>query len=271
MTIGVLEAKAQIDNLFTFNTSNQQIVQSAVGEVFMNITCSYRIQDVDTRKLYGRNGNEVFGTVSSWGIKIDKGLILLDQAVHPWNYDENFNKYRGKYNAIPYQITFAEKNSSFGIDSVNIEVCNHRNLLFAVEDTLVIKDKGLIPDSSDGEKKGWIVWLAEEGDSTRTFLVFKKEIEFKPDVAVYEVEQPNTSKKIIAGIYVQPSYPFTGCVLFNLCGVLVEQNGKWVLARLSMPSDDTNNPRTRKERDESEEIDSDLTPVDEIINNSNKE
>ena len=237
-----LIANAQIDNLFPFNTSNQQIVQSAVKNAFVAITSSYRLQDSKTKKLYGRNGNDNFGTISSWGLKIDGGIMLPDQAVRPWEYDPNYSKYRDKYNTVPYQISFQKAEGKIVLDSIDVKVCNAQNLFYSIKDTLVANGEGFKIDSSDGEKDGWIIWLTEENDSINTFLVFKKKIEFKPNYNVYEVEQPNTIKKILAGIYVVPSYEAIGIVSFNLCGILVEQNEKWDLARISILPNETSNP-----------------------------
>lgn len=241
MMFWTLVANAQIDNLFPFNTSNQQIVQSAVENAFVAITSSYRLQDPKTKKLYGRNGNDNFGTVSSWGLKIDGGIMLLDQAVRPWEYDSNYSKYRDKYNAVSYQISFQKSEGEIVLDSIDVKVCNAQNLLYSIKDTLVANGEGFKIDSSDGEKDGWIIWLTEEDDSLNTFLVFKKKIEFKLNDNVYEVEQPNTIKKILAGIYVVPSYKAIGIVSFNLCGILVEQNEKWNLARISILPNETPN------------------------------
>ena len=177
LTFWALVANAQIDNLYSFNTSNQQIVQSAVEKGFISVSSSYRLQDLQTKKLYGRNGNDAFGTVTSWGIKIEGGVILLDQAVRPWEYDSNFSKYRGKYGTVPYQLSFNEGDSKITLDSIDAKACNSQNRLYSIKDTLIAKGEGFKIDSSDGEKNGWIVWLTEEGDSSYTYLVFKKKME----------------------------------------------------------------------------------------------
>lgn len=264
MMFWALVANAQIDNLFPFNTSNQQIVQSAVENAFVAITSSYRLQDPKTKKLYGRNGNDNFGTISSWGLKIDGGIMLPDQAVRPWEYDPNYSKYRDKYNTVPYQISFQKSEGKIVLDSIDVKVCNAQNLFYSIKDTLVANGEGFKIDSSDGEKDGWIIWLTEENDSINTFLVFKKKIEFKPNDNVYEVEQPNTMKKILAGIYVVPSYEAIGIVSFNLCGILVEQNEKWDLARISILPNETSNPSKVKVRTPvvQEDRDTELTLIE---------
>lgn len=263
MTFWALVANAQIDNLYSFNTSNQQIVQSAVENGFVSVSSSYRLQDLKTQKLYGRNGSDAFGAVTSWGVKIEGGFILLDQAVRPWEYDSNFNKYRGKFGTVPYQLSFTEGDAKKRIDSIDAKPCNAQNILYSIKDTLVSKGEGFKIDSSDGEKNGWIVWLTEERDSSYTHLVFKKKMEFKHNDSIYEVEQPNTTKKILAGIFVEPCYKSIGSVTFRLCGILVEQNGKWILARVSVNSAEI--PTHREElgaKVEQDDEDSDLTPIE---------
>lgn len=273
MAIWALVANAQIDNLYSFNTSNQQIVQSAVEKGFINVSSSYRLQDLKTQKLYGRNGSDAFGAITSWGIKIEGGFILLDQAVRPWEYDSNFSKYRGKYGTVPYQLSFTEGDSKITLDSIDAKACNSQNILYSIKDTLIAKGEGFKIDSSNGEKNGWIVWLTEEKDSSYTRLVFKKKIEYKPNDSIYEVEQPNTTKKILAGIFVEQCYKSIGSVTFRLCGILVELNGKWVLARVSLnstvPSTHGEELETTVEQDKE---DADLTPIEpsEKITKKNK-
>ena len=264
MAIWALVANAQIDNLYSFNTSNQQIVQSAVEKGFVNVSSSYRLQDLKTQKLYGRNGSDAFGAIISWGIKIEGGFILLDQAVRPWEYDSNFNKYRGKYGTVPYQLSFTEGDGIITIDSIDAKACNNQNILYSVKDSIVAKGEGFKIDSSNGEKNGWIVWLTEEKDSSLTYLVFKKKIELKPNEDIYEVEQPNTAKKILAGIYVEPSYNMIGSVSFMLCGILVEQNEKWSLAKVSLKSNDNSTPLVDKKGTivDQDTENTDLTPIE---------
>ncbi|WP_298074729.1 hypothetical protein [uncultured Bacteroides sp.] len=263
MTFWALVANAQIDNLYSFNTSNQQIVQSAVEKGFVSVSSSYRLQDLKTQKLYGRNGSDAFGVVTSWGIKIEGGFVLLDQAIRPWEHDSNYYKYRGKYNTVPYQLSFTDGDTKKVIDSIDAKPCNAKNILYSIKDTLVSKGERFKVDSSDGEKNGWIVWLTEEKDSSLTYLVFKKKIEFKLNEEICEVEQPNTAKKILAGIYVVPSYNVIGSVSFILCGILVEQNEKWNMVRVLLNSTVSQIPNEEKTEitGEQENEDTDLTPI----------
>ena len=229
-------ANAQVDYLYTFNTPNQQIAKCAVEKGFVNVASSYRLQDMKNQKLYGRNGEDAFGITSSVGLKIEGGLILLDQAVHPWNYDDDYIKYHDKYNAVPYRVTFVDKEKSSSIYNLKTTPCHNNNLLFAIEDTIVAKGEGFTVDSSDGLKDGWIIWMAKDSVNDKSFHVFKKKIEFKPNITVYDVDQPNTFKKVIAGIFVEPTYVSVGTIKFNLCAIAVEQNNRWVLAKPSFSS-----------------------------------
>lgn len=263
MMAAALAAKAQIEDFFTFNTSNQQIVQTAVEKGFIRVTSSYRLQDLKTKKLYGRNGTEAFGTISSWGIKVNGGFILSEQAIHPWKYDDNFNKYRGKYNTIHYQTIFTEDDKKYVKDSINVKACDEQNLLFSLVDSVVAKSEGFTIDVSNGKKDGWIVWLTEEKDSIMSFLVLKKKIEYKSSVSVYEVEQPNTSKEIVAGVFVVPVSESVGNVRFDLCGVLVRQNEKWIIVMPAISSTKEEHPVDGKVENNTDnnDIDSDLTPI----------
>lgn len=270
--IWALVANAQIDNLFTFNTSNQQIVQSAVEKGFVKVSSSYRLQDLKSKKLYGRNGKDAFGTVSSWGVKISGGYILLDEAIHPWNYDENYKKYRGKYGTIPYQIKFSFDGEDIINDSLDSKVCNNQNVLFFAEDSVKMRKQGFEVETSDGEKDGWLIWLTEDNDSTNSFLVFRKKIEFKSNTAIYDVEQPNTTKQIVAGIFVVPTYTSIGVVRFNLSGVLIDQDGKWLLAKPTIPSNcEEIHSDVKTEVSTGHEVsDSDLTPIETSKKNNKK-
>lgn len=252
MLVGALAADAQINHLFFLNTSNQQIVQSAVEKAFITVNSSYRLQDLKSNRLYGRDGNDTFGTVPSWGIKIENGMILLDQAIHPWEYDPNFNSYRGKYGPVHCRLSFMEADSTKELEGVDVQPVNEHNLIYVLQDTIITKGKGLVIDSSEGEQVGWTVWMTEEKDSVNTFIVLKNKFTFDANEFVYEVEQPNTTKKILAGIYVVPSFNPIGVVVFKLGGVLVEKNGKWVMARVAAHF---------AENHTQEEGESELTPI----------
>lgn len=231
LLIWVFVANAQIDDLYRFNTSNQQIVQMAVENSFKTVVSSYRLQDLKTQQLYGRNGNDAFGSVEFWGVLIEGGMILFDQTVHPWVYDKNYHKYKGQYKAVPHQFIIVPEGRSYLMKTLNMTPCDHKNMLYYVQDTVISSGDGLTVDFSDGVKNGWIVWLTQEADSTQSFIVVKKQIDLEPSIEFIEMDGPNTDKEVKGGIFVYPIYPSIGCVELCLCGVLVNQNEKWFLAR----------------------------------------
>lgn len=228
--VWALHANAQLGDMFSFSTSNQQVVRDAVEKCFVEVTSHYRLEDLQTHKQYGRDGHDTFGATTSWGVRVRGGYIVLGQATRPWDFDEIFSKFRGKYGTVPCGTDIDDNGERSHRDSLNAQPCGSHDLLYFVGHGGQPQRDGLEVDYSEGEKDGWFVWLTAEVDSLESFLVVRHKMEGKYGKSVHEVEQPNTKKRVVAGIFVTPSYPSIGVVNFRLSGVLLTQEDKWLLA-----------------------------------------
>lgn len=227
-------AKAQLDNIFSFNTSNQQLIQLAIDGAFVNIEQTYRLKDSEG-KLYGRKGNKEFGKLSCWGIKTSNGILVNSIIKTPWDNDSNFEKYKDRYAPENYKTTIRDDKNEYILDSLIFLPCIGQDKIALLEDTISFFNEGLTLDCTcnNGDKEGWIVWLvgSEDNDSISEKIIIKKNLTFKKDVYLYEIEQPNTDKKVIGGVYVIPSSDSIGFLLIKLAGVIVKSEAKWVLCR----------------------------------------
>ena len=97
---------------------------------------------------------------------------------------------------------------------------------------------GFATDNSDGNKKGWAVWvvadkpLAEQNDQILSLIIHRAEMNFENNNIVYEIKEPNTPKNIIGGLYIIPEHKEVGHIVFNLSGILHFENNKWNIVRI---------------------------------------
>lgn len=264
LILACVNVNAQLNKMFSLETSNQEIVKLAVDNAFVKIKQSYRLQDRNTKQLYGRKGSNEFGSASCVGVKVSNGLVVFDQITNPWNYDDNYAKYKGKYETVLYKTIISENKETLEYDSIQRIKCNGQNLALFVPDSISFKGEGLLVDCicNNGDKEGWIIWVTEKNDNSNEldYLVIKKNITYKEKVFVYDIDSPNTSQTVVCGIYVTPVKTSVGCITFNLLGVLAMQDNKWKIVRLDIPIFDTFSEKKSSGLDDVYEI----TPISEV-------
>lgn len=271
-----------------FEDSNSSILTTeAVARTYFLSKQAFRISDKENGNLYGLKGHEEFGTQFSIGIKFSNGYILTNKAIQPWQYDSRFTKYKEKYIPVPYTSTYTELGKKVNYVDISIAnpvaLCDSSLFMF---NSGAFGRKGLEIDTTKGQKDGWLVWMTAdrnlnfEQTSDVGFLVEKKAITVDKPKQVIDIDAPKyQTDSIIGAIYVVPVYPEIGTIVFKLCGIAIENEGKWQLAcpfvgmtfdepKSEKPQDDDSGNVNGGNSDEDEL--SELTPIEKPAKSKGK-
>lgn len=214
-----------------------QWTENMVSPALFLFRQSFQVADNKTGDLYGLNNQDEFGAEVSIGIKVKDGFVLTDKAIHPWAYNSKFDEYKEKYKPVPYLSLYSEIETGVKYDSINkiYPICEEQKVKesYLVHSDL-FKGKGLSIDNSEGSKDGWIVFVCanKEADLNKisevSIVCYNKPVDVIKGKKI-DVETPN-NMKIIGGVYVFPCKLDIGVMTFKLCGLLLENEGKWRLA-----------------------------------------
>lgn len=263
---------------FSLASPNQQLIELAIDGAFLNVEQSYRLVDLKSSRLYGRNGKEEFGKTASVGIKVQKGYIVTDKVVRPWEYDANYRQYEGRYGTKLYKTVIGNGRKTVELDSIDITPCKNQSSLFYIKDTANFNADGLSVNDQNvkGKISGWLVWFVKGNNKKDTVenIIYKNTLEIKENVDEYLLEKPNTSKNILGGIFLLPTRPRIGVVDFKLVGVLVEKMNSWVMLKTEMAAEESKKSYEIKEDAKKPEDISknELTPIndDMYVNGKSK-
>ena len=214
-----------------------QWTENMVSPALFLFRQSFQVADNKTGDLYGLNNQDEFGAEVSIGIKVKDGFVLTDKAIHPWAYNSKFDEYKEKYKPVPYISLYSEIETCVKYDSININYPIREEQ--TVEESYLVhselfKGKGLSIDNSEGSKDGWIVFVCanKEADLNKisevSIVCYNKPVDIIKGKKI-DVVTPN-NMKIIGGVYVLPCKLDIGVMTFKLCGLLLEDEGKWRLA-----------------------------------------
>lgn len=236
-------------------TTGQEMTERAVAKTFFLSKQTFQISDKKSGDLYGLNGKKEFGTQYSVGVKVANGYLLTDKAVRPWQYNNRFAKYKEKYIPVSYTSTYTEFGEKANYSDVSIAnpVALSDSLLYMLKDN-AFGGKGLKIDTSKGEKDGWLVWVTAERNlnfeqaADAGFYVVKKAITIDKAKPLIDIDVPKyQTDSIIGAIYVVPEYAEIGTIVFKLCGIAVDNGGKWQLVCpfVGMTFDDANSEKPK--------------------------
>lgn len=245
-----------------FKSSNQQIVESAIQDGFIIIKESYQLEDTVSRQRYGRFGNEEFGETISLGIKMRNGVLLNDKVVHPWDYDENFERYRESHKPIHFKTEYMEFNNlTYNPITIRFDSLTVQNDKITFSENSTFRGKGFEQIDLNEKREGWIVWISgkskiEECDSISNpiYITYREVIDFSEDLQKYVIEKPQTDSEIWGGIFIVPEQTQIGQITFKLVGTLLYDfaENEWALYPLKI-----NEPTEMKLEETGEE----LTPL----------
>lgn len=209
---------------------NQQLIEAAIKNGIIIICQSYQLEDTTTHQRYGRYGNKEFGKSYSIGVKVNGGIVVTNKTMKPWEYDNNYSRYRDSHKPILYQTTVKElSDSSFTQINIGIDSIGSPHGISIISDTVSYNGQGFQHRKYDGKTDGWIVLVTspvdiQDCDSSRTVdhIIYRKNIEYHPDSLSYTIDVPQSTKKIWGGIFVVPQQTQIGELTFNLGGIIVE-------------------------------------------------
>ena len=248
-----------------------KIIEKTVRPGLFLIKRGFQLQDKKSRELFGRNGRPEFGIGYSIGVKTPNGFCVTDLAISPWDYNDAYKKYQGKYIPVISKSEYTElaKDSiledNFDLPNKCTIVCDSSIYLYESD---LFSGKSFKVDSLEGNKKGWLIWLTvqKNGDlenlSNITFSCQEKELYAYKSIIIDSLEKIPSDVKILGGVYVIPIYKGIGKLELHLCGVLSNTNNQWRVCFPFFIKDDeknlTDTEKSDKKTDETEE----LTPIE---------
>lgn len=234
----VLLAKAQDFTGLNFKLSNNAIVETGVKDGVFVFAHSYQLMDTATMQRFGRYGNKEFGKTMTIAVKIKNGYIVSEAAVAPWEYDDNYAKYKGLYKPVSYKIESRQIADTIGVEMYDGIMPNHKILqgtnINYVEDSISFGGEGFDIDNEYGIKNGWCVWYTTTSNAncvdsltTISTMTNKHDMTVEIEKKRYSIDAPNTEATVLGGIYVIPVQQSVGLVNFKLSGIMVKEGEKW--------------------------------------------
>lgn len=228
-------ASAQFGNLF--KTDNQALVEQAISGGVVLVSQSYQLAD-SAGELYGRFGEQEFGTITSIGIRVDSGLVVTDATSNPWNSDENFDRYRDTHTPMLYQTFVYAIGDSITSDTDSTQLV-YTPLDGGLYYTTVagFKNNGYVPKRYNGATEGWVAWLYNSYDDNGEaigsceYLVVKQTLQLNPRLESISIQAPQNDKDYVGGVFIVPEQTAVGQLTFFLAGIIVydQENGAWSL------------------------------------------
>ncbi len=221
-------------------TPNQQIIEKVVNSGVFIMKQSYELADsLDNR--YGLSGNKAFGIDYTLAIKIKNGFIVNERAVRPWDFNNEFDKYRGSYTPKLFPTQFSEVSGQCRYDSIVFREENLKmifsDMLYAVESEQFFGD-GFSLGGNWGDNDGWIVWFTKkksmdlEINTNLNISIIQKKLNITPkvkDTYFSPIDSLKTSDEIMGGIFVIPEVTSVGHMELKLCGVICHLENGWML------------------------------------------
>jgi hypothetical protein len=217
-------------------SSNQDLIKSAVKDGILLVRQEYSLQDVENKQLFGQNNKKFFGISYSIALKLNGDYVGEQNMVSPWTKDPNYSEFSGNAKYIPlisqtqYRTIENPAYETLAFDTARITSAVP-GYIYTWPDSK--GDFGFQVDNTAGLKKGWIVWVTavddiQAQDSTEVDLeIYRTEITIVQDSIFYEIKNPNTTRNIIGGFYVLPVTSRIGQITFNLVGMLHLIDDKW--------------------------------------------
>jgi len=226
----------------TLMLGNQQVqlIEEAVENSFILLHTQYQMEDNNTKRRYNAKGNDgFFGETYSIAVKTSEGYFAEEAAIHPWEYDEDFEGYRNSEDYKPVislseyrqfsDTVYTNQTKTYKPENAKPVIDNK---IYAVTDDK-FGNKGFYIKALSDDNEGWLVWvtadkpLTEKSNAKLSLLTQRFPLKADKDATQYDVTAPKTDKTIIGGIYVVPEITNIGEITFRMLGMLLEENGKW--------------------------------------------
>lgn len=253
LVISLLGMAISMNAQFSFGKlASDALIEKALNGGIVIVEQKYQLKD-KSGDLYGRGGNDEFGSVYSIGVMTKGGLVINDYIAHPWDHDGDYDQYRENKNYTPVLFKTSIKavgQSEFKTIETNIEE------LKEVDDPFFFLPQsngklGLTIADTTGTVDGWMVWATipveeEIGAATelKQVLVSKKQFDLKNKE--FKVDTPESLDKIVLGFFTIPRITETGSISFEISGILYKKDSEWTYlpVKLSWQPEVTENSTT---------------------------
>lgn len=213
------------------------LVEEAIKDAVVVVESNYCIQDVKTNQKYGRNGKSHFNILQFLGCKTDKGVIVSEKVIHPWDVDGLFDKYRNnsKYRPLLDSTLVVRSLPTDKNDTIKIAL----DLSFNNDSRVICVNAGgstvdgLMVSVDNSNTVNWIVWIKNSTNkdlnnrSDLEYSIVKRTIDFAIGDVV--VDTPNSFNSYLGGLYISAKVVSVGLVEFSLSGFAIEKSGKWIV------------------------------------------
>lgn len=196
----------------------------------------YCLYDKKRKKYYGYEGQEMFGTTYSIGLRCKNFNVILDEAVHPWEYDSNYLSFKDtKLEPVvtdSYYSLIGDTDSCHYIktDSIISITRSIKEKYAYMSAPWVSNQDGFTINTSDTCKTGIIIWVVNgNSNGERGFAdVTLKTTLIKGEMfGSINVIPPVNSSQIIGGFYLTDSKYST--FPYQLTGIVALREEKWTL------------------------------------------
>lgn len=221
-----------------------QVVEQCLEQTMVVVRRDYQLVDTTTGITYGWGDCAEFSCGYSLGFFSDRGLIVSDDFLKPWENDTNYEMYKDE----PYRPLATGASIHLLRSSISEEVRAGTTTLTKITDdfySLQSTNPGLKIDNEEGHKSGLLVLLMGRGtlDSMPvkdvSLTINKRDIEVTSYEPYHNIEIAATSKRVLGGLFVVPQIS-AGRITFCLVGMLQNQEGQWKLVTPFAVEDDEN-------------------------------
>lgn len=213
------------------------IADSLVMSKLFLLRQEYSLYDKKKKKYYGYDGKDHFGAIYSVGLRCKGFNILFDEAVNPWNHDENFSEFSGK-NLVPvisaskYKLlsdTICHKYVAYDTIVVSTQAIKD-DFLYASKPFTAAQD-GFTVNKADTCKTGVIVWIcAQKGniqDDNAEIKLLYTYINAEMFGSI-SVNPPAEATNIIGAIYLTKSDDASS-KQYDLSGIVIHKDDMYML------------------------------------------
>lgn len=215
----------------------QQTVEQAIQDCVVLLKQSYQVKNKKTGNIYGRGGREDFGHIYSIGVKTDAGLVITEEALSPWLFDNAFKKVEQDYSPFISltEVRDIEKDKNVSFSQCPLQMGRNQPIGIWIANLQATSENSMEINVEEGYKDGWLIWfmaskdLDTDPESEIMMQVNSLKHDVSSDATDIDIEAPTKGNSILGGVYVSPTYLGGGHVAYRLVGMAIKEDKQWKL------------------------------------------